>query len=125
MKNHKYNWHSVHTKNRYLERFNSILSDDEYNELCSMTIIEDSIRLSKNKYKRVVIFNEQYIWCTFNRYKYIITVYPLHKNEILSYNNGKIDYSQVSLKYKQKNDRKKILKKAKKYASSSESTHLS
>jgi len=116
MKNHKSEYHINHTKIRYLERFNEILSDDEYDELCSLLSIENSIRLTAHKYRNIIKFKEHYIWCTFNRYKYIITVYFLSKKEIISYNNGKIDYSKATLKYKEKNDRKKIFKKTQKHA---------
>jgi len=112
MISHKYDHHLVHTKERYLERFNINLSDNDYDELCSLSSKEKSIRISKNKYRSVIIFNERYIWITFNRYNYIITLYPLGKKEILSYNNNEIDYSLASLIYKKRNDRKKVLKKA-------------
>jgi len=121
MESCKYGHHRVHTKERYLERFNHILSDDDYNELCSLSSKENAIRISTNKYRSVILFKEKYIWCIFNRHNNIITLYPLGKKDILSYINDKIDYSNISLIYKERNDRKKLLKKTKKLTSSSES----
>lgn len=125
MKNHNYDWHRVHTQKRYLERFNTDLSDDEYNKLCLLAIKEDAIKLTKHKYRRVIIFKEQYIWCTFNRFQSIITLFPLSKKEILAYNSNRIYYPKLTLIYEKINERKKILKEAKKHASPGEPSHLS
>ena len=67
MKNHRCEYHIKHTKERYLERFNDNLSDDEYDELCSL-----------------------YIWCIFNRYKYIITLYPMKIKDRLLITENKL-----------------------------------
>ena len=90
MKNHRCEYHIKHTKERYLERFNDNLSDDEYDELCSLLNTENSIKISKHKYKNSIIFNEKYIWCIFNRYKYIITLYPMKIKDRLLITENKL-----------------------------------
>lgn len=96
--------HIKHTQQRYFERFNEILSDDDYNEICSLLIIsnDDTLRLTKNKYKKIIIFKEKYMWCVFNRRLFVITIYPLNRKEIINYKNNTIDYIKIQSSNKKK-----------------------
>lgn len=78
-----------HTKERYLERFKSELTDDDYTELCNICKSDNVIlqvrqnRLNKNRNrKNLILFRNKYTWCVLSKRGKIKTVFPAKRKEI-------------------------------------------
>lgn len=72
-----------HTKDRYFERFNIELSDDDYNNLCELSKQDNYIikpDINRRVYKKIIFYNNKHMWIIYNRKNTIFTVYPIKRS---------------------------------------------
>ena len=76
-----------HTQERFLERFNKILSDEDYYKLCEIGkddtqgyLLEQVKRGAKRK---IVVYNDVMMWCVFSGKKRILKTLYMVPNKIV------------------------------------------